>query len=82
MCLKQLFQSTFFAFQYSTGLLPLKRLLSQGHYELRIDLEDFDGYATYAKYDTFNIGDFTENYTLKISDYSGTAGKVDFLYFT
>ena len=74
--------SKHFPSQYSTGLLPLKRLLCQGHYELRIDLEDFDGYATYAKYDTFNIGDFTENYTLKISDYSGTAGKVDSLFLT
>ena len=57
------------------GLLPLKRILNQGEYELRIDLEDFNGETRYAKYDAFDIGDFTKNYKLKVTGYTGTASK-------
>lgn len=56
------------------GLLPLKRILSQGHYELRIDMIDFEGKSAYAKYESFDIGDMTEKYVLKVTRYSGTAG--------
>lgn len=58
------------------GLLPLKRLLSQGWYmyELRIDLENFEGDFRYAKYSFFNLGDILDSYTLYITGYSGTAG--------
>ena len=37
-------------------------------------MSDFEGNSTYAKYDTFDIGDFTENYKLKVTAYSGNAG--------
>ena len=43
-------------------------------YELRIDLEDWEGNTTYAKYKIFLIGDYTENYELTAMVYSGTAG--------
>ena len=56
------------------GLLPLKALLSQGFYELRIDLTDFEGNSAYAKFDRFDIGDFGEDYNLKVRGYEGTAG--------
>ncbi len=45
-----------------------------GDYELRIDLEDFNGNKAYAKYSTFNVGDASTKYKLLVSGYSGTAG--------
>ncbi len=42
--------------------------------ELRVDLEDFEGNTTYAKYGGFAIGDSAAKYRLTISGYSGTAG--------
>lgn len=56
---------------YFAGFIPLKRILAQGFYELRIDLTDFEGNASYAKYETFDIG---EGYKLWVKDYTGTAG--------
>ena len=53
----------------------MKRILSQGHYELRIDLTDFEGNSAFAKYESFDIGGLTEKYILKVTRYSGTAGK-------
>ena len=37
-------------------------------------MSDFEGNSTYAKYDSFDIDDFTENYKLKVTGYTGTAG--------
>ena len=37
-------------------------------------MSDFEGNSTYAKYDAFDIDDFTENYRLKVTGYTGTAG--------
>ena len=48
--------------------------MSQGKYELRVDLEDFDGEVRYAKYEGFSIGNSGTNYTLEAVDYSGDAG--------
>ena len=48
--------------------------MSQGKYELRVDLEDFDGDVRYAKYEGFSIGNSASNYTLEAVDYSGDAG--------
>ena len=58
------------------GLLPLLRIMSQNRhmYELRIDLEDFEGETRYAKYSFFDIGSPVDNYRLLISGYSGNAG--------
>ena len=58
------------------GLLTLKRILSQGHYELRIDLEDWNNETRYATYNAFDITGPESNYKLKIAGYSGTAGIV------
>ncbi|XP_063446800.1 fibroleukin-like [Mytilus trossulus] len=45
-------------------------------YTVRFDFEAFTGETAYAIYDTFNVLDETTNYTLHISDYSGTAEDV------
>lgn len=61
-------------FFYLKGNDKLYRLTSKGHYELRVDLEDFNGDKAYAKYSTFYIGDKSSYYRLTVNGYSGTAG--------
>ncbi|XP_052106204.1 ficolin-2-like isoform X1 [Mytilus californianus] len=60
--------------EFWLGNDKLHELTSQGSYELRVDLGDFNGDKAYAKYSTFNIGDQSTNYTLTVNGYSGTAG--------
>ena len=57
----------------SKGLLPLRRIVSHGEYELRVDLEDFDDQARFAKYSGFSIGNSASNYKLEAIGYSGNA---------
>ena len=58
------------------GLIPLKRILANapGNYELRIDLEDWDGETRYAHYSLFDIGGPENNYALAVGGYTGNAG--------
>ncbi|XP_063172176.1 fibrinogen C domain-containing protein 1 [Candoia aspera] len=61
------------------GLKRIHTLSTQGTYELRIDLEDFDNGTAYAHYGTFAVGLFSvdpeeDGYPITIADYSGTAG--------
>lgn len=57
-----------------SGLHPLRRILSQGHYELRIDIEDWAGETAYATYKVFEIGPSSDNFRLAVDMYGGTAG--------
>ncbi|KAL9982272.1 hypothetical protein ACROYT_G004298 [Oculina patagonica] len=52
----------------------LHRLTAADDVMLRVDLEDFDGNITYAKYTTFKLADEGDKYRLLIGGYSGTAG--------
>ena len=58
------------------GLQNLWKLTGaeERQYELRVDLEDFDGERRYAAYTRFSVGSDSEGYRLSISGYSGTAG--------
>ncbi|XP_043211916.1 microfibril-associated glycoprotein 4-like [Amphibalanus amphitrite] len=58
------------------GLEHLFQLTSSNHrrYELRIELQAFDGSQRYATYQGFRISSEEDGYTLSVSDYSGTAG--------
>ncbi|XP_041470070.1 fibrinogen-like protein A [Lytechinus variegatus] len=50
----------------------IHRLSRQKIYELRIDLEDFEGHKWHATYNNFSIGDEMENYRLlTLGSYSG-----------
>ena len=61
--------------EYWLGLDKLNRLTSTGlSWQLRIDLEDFDGNTAYALYEDFHIGDEATLYQITIGSYSGTAG--------
>ncbi|XP_063440560.1 ficolin-2-like [Mytilus trossulus] len=71
--------------KYKTGFGQLNRefwlgndkihtLTSQGRYELRIDLYDFDNNQAYAKYLHFFIGNETSLYKINVYGYSRNAG--------
>ncbi|XP_078487523.1 microfibril-associated glycoprotein 4 isoform X1 [Ciona intestinalis] len=59
--------------EYWIGLDTIYNLTNSGNYELRVDMEDFQGNTAYAKYSNFRLSDRTF-YTARISGYSGTAG--------
>ena len=52
----------------------LSRISTQGLYELKVELEDFEGNTRYARYTTFEVGDRTSNFRLTVDGYSGDAG--------
>ncbi|XP_030834562.1 ficolin-2-like [Strongylocentrotus purpuratus] len=52
----------------------IHRLSHDKTYELRIDLEDFDGQTRYATYNHFSLADEVANYTLALGSYFGDAG--------
>ncbi|XP_035684230.1 ficolin-2-like [Branchiostoma floridae] len=52
----------------------LHRLTAQDVYELRVDLEDFEGNTAYAKYNIFRVEDEVHKYRLTVDGYSGNAG--------
>ncbi|XP_038638470.1 fibrinogen C domain-containing protein 1 isoform X1 [Scyliorhinus canicula] len=61
------------------GLKRIHALTIQSHYELRIEMEDFENSTAYAQYETFGIGLYavdpeTDGYPLTVAEYSGTAG--------
>ena len=61
--------------EFWLGLCKIHRLIQDGtDYTLRVDMEDFESDTRYAKYSTFNIGDYTTNYTITVGGYSGDAG--------
>ncbi|XP_063442647.1 ryncolin-2-like [Mytilus trossulus] len=60
--------------EFWLGNDKLYKLTSRGQYELRVNLEDFDGNKAYAKYSSFYIGDRSTKYRLTVNGYSGTAG--------
>ncbi|XP_039257602.2 fibrinogen C domain-containing protein 1-like [Styela clava] len=60
--------------EFWLGLENIYQILKDKTYELRIDMEDWDGNKAYAKYGAFSIGDSSTNYRLSVGQYSGTAG--------
>ncbi|XP_078330623.1 ficolin-2-like [Crassostrea virginica] len=52
----------------------LHYLLSQGNYELRYDMADFENETRYVKYSSFSVGDEASKYTVSVSGYSGDVG--------
>lgn len=56
------------------GLDKIRSLVSQDEYELRIEVELYNGRTANAHYSYFKIGDYASNYALEIGNYNGTAG--------
>ncbi|KAL2086282.1 hypothetical protein ACEWY4_017341 [Coilia grayii] len=56
-------------------LETLHLLTSHRKHELRVDMEDFEGNTTFAKYSTFSVGPEDDGYRLNVSDFTnGGAG--------
>ncbi|KAL1023828.1 hypothetical protein UPYG_G00046860 [Umbra pygmaea] len=60
--------------EFWMGNDPLHYLTSQGNYDLKINLEDFDGNQRYAKYNNFKVDDEKDQYQLHLGEYHGNAG--------
>ncbi|CAG2215755.1 unnamed protein product [Mytilus edulis] len=56
------------------GNRKINKLTSQGKYELRVDMSDFNGNKLFAKYSSFLVGNVTTKYKLKVGGYSGNSG--------
>lgn len=48
---------------------------SQGFYELRVDLVDFEGNSTYARYGYFKLTGPEDMYRIIVAAYKGNAGR-------
>ncbi|CAC5403760.1 Fibrinogen-like protein 1,Fibrinogen-like protein A,Ryncolin-2,Angiopoietin-1,Techylectin-5B,Angiopoietin-related protein 2,Microfibril-associated glycoprotein 4,Techylectin-5A,Fibrinogen alpha chain,Angiopoietin-related protein 7,Ficolin-2,Ryncolin-1,Ryncolin-3,Ficolin-1,Angiopoietin-4, Fibrinogen gamma chain [Mytilus coruscus] len=51
-------------------------IVNSRSYMIRFDLEDWTGIVRYAEYETFRIGDESDNYKLTLDDYDGDAGDI------
>ncbi|XP_035685155.1 ryncolin-1-like [Branchiostoma floridae] len=60
--------------EFWLGNDKLHQLTSQAQYELRVDLEDFEGNSAYTQYQVFTVGSEAERYMLTFGGYNGTAG--------
>ncbi|XP_066293511.1 microfibril-associated glycoprotein 4-like [Branchiostoma lanceolatum] len=64
----------------------LHRLTDQGVYELRVELEDFEGNSAHANYSIFHVEDEIHKYKLTVTGYTGDAGDAmahhDGMYFS
>ncbi|XP_019643624.1 PREDICTED: microfibril-associated glycoprotein 4-like [Branchiostoma belcheri] len=60
--------------EFWLGNDKLHQLTSQAQYEMRVDLEDFEGNSAYAQYQVFTVGSEAEHYRLTVGGYNGTAG--------
>uniref|UniRef100_H2YQG3 Fibrinogen C-terminal domain-containing protein n=1 Tax=Ciona savignyi TaxID=51511 RepID=H2YQG3_CIOSA len=60
--------------EFWLGLENLHDLTKGQEYELRIELRDYENVRKFAKFASFSIGSVKENYSLKVTGYSGNAG--------
>ena len=62
------------------GNTNIHRITSQGYYDLKIDLEDFEGNTRFAVYKNFSVSSEDDFFRLSIGAYSGDAGIVTTFY--
>ncbi|XP_077575192.1 fibrinogen-like protein 1 [Stigmatopora nigra] len=60
--------------EFWMGNDALHHLSSQGKYDLRINMEDFDGKESFAEYKDFKVDSEQDMYQLHLGEYTGTAG--------
>ncbi|XP_022323789.1 fibrinogen C domain-containing protein 1-like [Crassostrea virginica] len=60
--------------EYWIGNQRIHQLTSQGWYELRVDMSDFENQTRYAYYRLFSVGNKASGYRLTIGEYEGNAG--------
>ncbi|XP_041641971.1 fibrinogen-like protein 1 [Cheilinus undulatus] len=60
--------------EFWLGNDALHLLTTQGNYDLRIDMEDFEGNQRFAEYRKFKVDDEKDQYQLHLGEYNGNAG--------
>ncbi|XP_063333182.1 fibrinogen-like protein 1 [Pelmatolapia mariae] len=60
--------------EFWLGNEPLHHLTSQGNYDLRINMEDFEGTERYAEYKSFKVDGEQDQYQLHLGEFTGNAG--------
>ncbi|XP_029365790.1 fibrinogen-like protein 1 [Echeneis naucrates] len=60
--------------EFWLGNEPLHHLTSQGNYDLRINMEDFEGNQRFAEYKNFRVDEEKDQYQLHLGEYTGNAG--------
>ncbi|KAM4603887.1 fibrinogen-like protein 1 [Polymixia lowei] len=60
--------------EFWLGNDALHNITSQGNYDLRVDMEDFEGNQRYAEYKKFKVDDEKDQYQLHFGQYTGNAG--------
>ena len=60
--------------EFFLGLEKIHRLTQKSNSELRVELEEWSGSKSYAKYSSFAVGNSASKYPLTVSGYSGNAG--------
>ena len=60
--------------EFFLGLEKIHRLTQKSNSELRVELEEWSGSKSYAKYSSFAVGKSALKYPLTVSGYSGNAG--------
>ncbi|XP_052360704.1 microfibril-associated glycoprotein 4-like [Oncorhynchus keta] len=61
--------------EYWLGLETMHLMTMKGTYELRVDMEDFEGNKVYAQYSSFSVGPEAEGYLLTLGSFKdGGAG--------
>ena len=57
--------------EFWLGLDKIHRLTQSGQNVLRVDLESFENEERFAIYETFLVGDETQDYILNVGQYTG-----------
>ncbi|XP_075884266.1 microfibril-associated glycoprotein 4-like [Nelusetta ayraudi] len=61
--------------EYWLGLENLHHMTKEKRFELRVDMEDFEGNKVYSHYSSFRVGSESDEYVLEVSDFrDGGAG--------
>ena len=63
------------------GNTNIHRITRHRVYELKVDLEDFEGNTSYALYKTFSVASEDDYFKLALGQYSGSAGKTILFLF-
>lgn len=69
-------------FSFVLGNYKLYMLTSQGQYQLRVDLEDFELNKAFAKYSQFSVAGPMDDYRLMLSGFSGSQNPRLSKYYT
>ncbi|XP_041372731.1 ryncolin-1-like [Gigantopelta aegis] len=60
--------------EFWLGNTNIHRLTSQGVFDLRVDMEDFEGNRVYAQYTNFSLASEQDYFQLTVGNYDGDAG--------